>query len=103
MDDRKRHIVELLKGKGAFWSYDLQDQVPPDEVLMEKGPLFLEFEDMYLLFDLYGKKKLKKFWRGKLVSQGKYLSTINWLLALYFFDVKHPDAYLKRYGKNISE
>ena len=99
MNPIKQHIVELLKAKGAFWSFDIGDQEPPDSVLMEKGLLFLEFEDMPLLFKLYGWNKLKRFWRENLVSQGEYFSTINWLLAVYFFNIPNPDKYLKRYAR----
>jgi len=100
MYDIKTHIVKLLNQKGAFWSYNNSESFPSDETLMEKGLLYLEFEDMHILFELYGMKKLKKYWRENLVPQGKYYSTINWLLALYFFNIKKPDSYLKRYGKH---
>ncbi len=100
MDNIKNHIIKLLNQKGAFWSYNNSESFPSDETLMEKGLLYLEFEDMHILFELYGMKKLKKYWRENLVPQGKYYSTINWLLALYFFNIKNPDSYLKRYGKH---
>lgn len=96
----KRHIFELLKKKGAFWSYRyVPGEIPSDDVLMEKGLLFLDFENMPLLFDVYGYDRLKRFWRKNLVSQGYSLNIINYLLAVLFFKVKRPDSYLKRYGR----
>lgn len=95
----KEYIIELLSAKGCFWSNDISIVSPPDSVLMEKGLLYLEFEDMHYLFEVYGFRQLKKFWRENLVRQGNYYSGINWLLALYFFNIKNPDLYLRRYGK----
>ncbi|MBQ9713304.1 MAG: hypothetical protein IJV54_13565 [Bacteroidales bacterium] len=98
----KKIIFDILRKKGAFWSHEFPEGVlPDDEIIMEKGLLYLEFEDIPMLFKLYGRKRLMDFWRDRLVSQGEYYNVINWLLAVEFFHIKNPDQYLKKHAKGV--
>ena len=95
---KKQMLWQQLAQMGCLWSYD-KDASFNDDLLIEKALLYLEFEELYKLEELYPKDKLKTVWRERLVSQGAYYDIINWLLAAMFFDIKNPDKYLKRYGK----
>ena len=98
LDYKKQALWQQLAEMGCLWSYD-KDDAFNDDVLIEKALLYLEFEDLHKLEELYPKSRLKAVWRERLVSQGAYYDIINWLLAAMFFDIKNPDRYLQRYGK----
>lgn len=85
---------------GCVWSYAKGIQTVDDNMLIEKALLYLEFEDLHKLRELYPMSRLRSVWRTRLVSQGDYYGIINWLLAAMFFGIKNPDKYLKRYGKS---
>lgn len=93
---KRMQIMNLLQLKGSLWSFDMSALPENDEPIIEKALLYLDFEDMHMLFEAYGKTKVKRVWKDRLLKQGNYYSTINWLLALFFFDIKNPTAYLKR-------
>ena len=97
--DKKRVLWRQLERKGCLWSYAKNPSRIDDNLLIEKSLLYLEFEDLHKLSDLYPMKRIQGVWRERLVSQGDYYGIINWLLAVMFFDIKKPDKYLKRYGK----
>lgn len=100
VERRKYALWQQLAEMGCLWSYEKspKDGID-DEILIEKALLYLEFEDLYKLDELYPKKLQREIWRKRLVSQGSYYDIINWLLAAMYFDIKQPDKYLKRYGK----
>ena len=99
--ERKKHfLLKQLEDKGCLWSYaSNENDSIDDDLLIEKALLYLEFEDLHRLCELYPIRYVKDVWRKRLVSQGEYYGIINWLLAAMFFDIKKPDRYLKIYGK----
>ena len=99
LEHKKQSLWQQLAQMGCLWSYDNSFPHFDDDLLIEKALLYLEFEDLHKLNELYPKKHLKEVWRNRLVSQGAYYDIINWLLAAMYFDIKKPDRYLKRYGK----
>jgi hypothetical protein len=107
---RDKHFIEALESKknllwrhleqmGCAWSYAKNPTTVDDELLIEKSLLYLEFEELHKLSEIYPMSYLRDVWRKRLVSQGAYYDIINWLLAAMFFGIKNPDKYLKRYGK----
>lgn len=98
-EGKKRVLWRQLEKQGCLWSYAKNPNIIDDSLLIEKALLYLEFEDLHKLCDLYPMKQIQRVWRERLVSQGDYYSIINWLLAVMFFDIKKPNQYLKRYGK----
>ena len=98
-EDKKRVLWQQLEQQGCLWSYARNPDSIDDSLLIEKALLYLEFEDLHKLSELYSMKQIQRVWRQHLVSQGDYYGIINWLLAVMFFDIKKPDQYLKRYGK----
>jgi len=99
LEHRKRLLWRHLEKKGCAWSYVKNPKTIDDELLIEKALLYLEFEDLHKLSEIYPMHYLRDVWRERLVSQGAYYDILNWLLAAMFFDIKNPDKYLKRYGK----
>ena len=99
IEDKKRVLWQQLEQLGCLWSYAKNPNSIDDSLLIEKALLYLEFEDLHKLSELYPLKQIQRVWRQRLVSQGDYYDIINWLLAVMFFDIKKPEQYLKRYGK----
>lgn len=99
LEEKKRNLWHQLEQSSCAWSYAKNPKSVDDELLIEKALIYLEFEDLHLLQEIYPMKYLRRVWRERLVSQGAYYDIINWLLAAMFFDIHTPDKYLKRYGK----
>ena len=99
IEDEKRVLWRQLEQAGCLWSYAKNANSINDNLLIEKALLYLEFEDLHQLCELYPMKQIQRVWRERLVSQGDYYGIINWLLAAMFFDIKKPEKYLKQYGK----
>lgn len=97
--NKKYNLWRQLEKSGCMWSFAKNPPLIDDELLVEKALVYLEFEDLHLLRDIYSMPYLKRVWRERLVSQGAYYNIINWLLAAMFFNIANPDKYLKRYGK----
>jgi hypothetical protein len=99
IEDKKRVLWQQLEQAGCLWSYAKNANSINDSLLIEKALLYLEFEDLHKLCELYPMKQIQRVWRERLVSQGDYYGILNWLLAVMFFDIKKPEKYLKQYGK----
>ncbi|MDR0907695.1 MAG: hypothetical protein LBM63_03710 [Rikenellaceae bacterium] len=100
--DRYKHslrvelLSKLLKAN-AFWSYaDILQTDIPDEELIEKTFIYLDLGDIAKLFELYPREYLHRVWRERMVVRGDYLFNLNVMIALYYFDIRNPERYLKR-------
>ena len=90
---------QLLKAK-AFWSYaNVSAQNISDDELIEKVFIYLDLKDIAKLFELYPRNYLQKTWKEKLAVQGDYLFNLNVMIALYYFDIRQPEKYLKKIEK----
>lgn len=93
----KRQLVDSLNKINAFWSYaGVTAENVSDEVLIEKVFIYLDLKDIALLFELYTRNYIRKVWRENMAIQGDYLFNLNVMIAMYYFDIKHPEKYLKR-------
>jgi len=93
---REELVGELLH-VNAFWSYaDVSPANVPDEELIEKTFIYLDFKDISKLFEIYPREYAHKVWREKMAVQGDYLFNLNVMIALYYFDIRQPEKYLKR-------
>lgn len=93
----KYQLLDTLKAQNCLWSYDssrLQDIA--DDILIEKALIYLDLPDIDRLIALYGKNRVKRVFRERLVPQEEYLHTLNRFLAWYYFNVKRPDTYLRQ-------
>lgn len=93
----KRELVEHLLKAYAFWSYaNIVAEKIPDEELIEKVFIYLGFREISMLFELYNRDFVHKVWRERMAVQGDYLFALNVMIALYYFNIKQPERYLKR-------
>ncbi|MBO7597826.1 MAG: hypothetical protein J6T70_12365 [Bacteroidales bacterium] len=90
-------MIEKLKEENRFWSYapGFADSDVPDDIIIEKTLVYLDLDEIRMLFELYGKQKVKHVWLERLVPQGDYLYSLNRFFAWFYFRVKKPDMYVK--------
>ena len=92
----KPYLVDKLKQNNSLWSYD-QSSVRdiPDDVLVELVMLYLDIDDINLLFQLFPYGKVKKAWLENCVAQGERYYNLNTFFAWYYFHSKQPQRYVK--------
>ena len=98
MQSRKRDVLEKIKAAGGLWSYQGIPEHLDDDSIIEAALIHLDLEDMPMLLNIWSKSHLKRVWKERLVSQGKRMNILNYILAVKLFGVRHPDNYLIRYA-----
>lgn len=95
-EDVRQQLFRKLKKENCFWSYDVSKMKSiSDESLIEHVLLYLDIEDINLLFPLFGYKKVKRVWLDCVAPQGAMFRPYNILYAWYYFGAKRPEAYVK--------
>lgn len=94
--DIRLFLIERLKQEHCLWSYE-NDSIKnvPDDVLVELVMLYLDIEDINLLFQLFDYKKVKQAWIENVVAQGERYYNLNYFFAWYYFHAKQPRSYVK--------
>ena len=93
----RAHLTEQLIAAGGFWSYDessVRSSITDDQ-LIEATLERLDLEEIDLLFQLFPMRRIKAVWRKTMVVQNDYYYSLNRFFAWYYFDIRHPDRYLK--------
>jgi len=91
-----RELADRLLKANAFWSYaNVPAENIPDGELIEKTFIYLDLKDIARLFELYPRNYIRKVWREKMAIQGDYLFNLNVMIALYYFNIRQPEKYLK--------
>ncbi|MBQ9410629.1 MAG: helix-turn-helix transcriptional regulator [Bacteroidales bacterium] len=98
MQSRRMAILEKIKAAGGLWSYQGIPEHLDDDSIIEAALVHMDLEDMPMLLSIWSKSHLKRVWKERLVSQGKRMNILNYILAVKLFGVKHPDKYLARYA-----
>lgn len=98
LQSRKREILEKIKAAGGLWSYQGIPEHLDDDSIIEAALVHMDLEDLPMLLGIWSKSHLKRVWKERLVSQGKRMNILNYILAVKLFGVKHPDNYLARYA-----
>ena len=95
----KRHIIlEKIKANGGFGSYQGIPESLDDDAVIEAALVHLDLEDLPLLFGIWSKSHIKRVWKERLVSQGKRMNVLNYILAVKLFGINNPDKYISRYA-----
>jgi hypothetical protein len=94
--DIKHVLIDKLKQEHCLWSYENDSiQDIPDDVLVELVMLYLDIDDINLLFQLFDYKKVKQAWIENVVAQGERYYNLNYFFAWYYFHAKQPRCYVK--------
>lgn len=94
----KSLLARKLIDGNKFWSYD-KDSVRlniSDEDIIENTLIYLDIEDINILFRIYPLREIKKVWAETMAIQDNRYKDINRFIAGCYFGVKHPDSYVKR-------
>ena len=94
--DIRNSLIEKLKQQHCLWSYENNSiQDIPNDVLVELVMLYLDIEEIDLLFQLLGYKEVKRAWIENVVAQGERYYNLNYFFAWYYFHAKRPRSYVK--------
>ena len=94
--DIKQFLINRLKQKHRLWSYDNDSiQDISNDLLVELVMLYLDIEEIDMLFQLLDYKAVKKAWIENVVAQGERYYNLNYFFAWYYFHVKQPRRYVK--------
>ena len=76
--DIRPFLIEKLKQEHCLWSYEIDSiQDVPDDILVELVMLYLDIEEINLLFQLFDYKKVKQAWLENVVAQGERYYNLN--------------------------
>ena len=92
----KPYLIEKLKQEHCLWSYDnnsVHDM--PDDMLIELVMLYLDIDEINMLFSIFSYKKMKRAWIENMVAQGERYYNLNYFFAWYYFHAKRPRSYVK--------
>ena len=92
----KPYLIEKLKQEHCLWSYDngsIHDM--PDDVLIELVMLYLDIDEINMLFKVFSYKEMKRAWIENVVAQGERYYNLNYFFAWYYFHAKRPRSYVK--------
>ena len=92
-------ILEKVKAAGGLWSYQGIPEHLDDDSIIEAALVHLDLEDMPMLFQIWSKDHIKRVWKERLVSQGRRMNILNYILDVKVFNVNHPDNYIARYAR----
>lgn len=95
-DEIRAYLIDKLKNEYAFWSYNVSSiQEISDSLLVELVMLYLDVDEIDLLFKFLPYKRIKKAWLESLVAQGEMYYQMNVFFSWYYFHVKDPKRYVK--------
>jgi hypothetical protein len=79
--DIRKYLIDSLKQGHCLWSYDVASVHDiPDDVLIELVMLYLDIEEINMLFKIFSYKKMKKAWIENVVAQGERYYNLNYFL-----------------------
>ena len=94
--DIRSFLIKKLKQQHCLWSYESDSvQDIPDDMLVELVMLYLDIEEINLLFRLLPYKTVKRAWIESVVAQGERYYNLNYFFAWYYFHAKQPRSYVK--------
>jgi hypothetical protein len=93
----KVQLADKLIRNKVFWSYaDVKAEDISDEILIEKVLIYLDIEDINLLFLIYPFKVIRKVWQEEILIQDPLYHSLNLLLAFLYFHIKSPEKYIQK-------
>ena len=89
-------LIDKLKQEHCLWSYETNSvQDIPNDMLVELVMLYLDIDEIDLLFQLFDYKTVKRAWIENVVAQGERYYNLNYFFAWYYFHAKQPRRYVK--------
>jgi hypothetical protein len=95
MNRDKDILLEKLRKKNAFWSYD-NVKAPDDASLVEHVLLSLDISEIDQLFRIYEKEFIRSIWEERLLAQEPYYHGLNRFYAWFYFGIDDPDDFFRK-------
>lgn len=93
MNSDKDILLDQLRKKNAFWSYDNVHN-PDDATLVEHVLLSLDLSETDLLFKIYEEEFIRKIWEERVLAQEPYYHGLNRFYAWFYFGIDDPDEFI---------
>lgn len=96
MKKYKKILISKLKDENIFWSYEKPDyNALSNEVIISNVILYLDSDDIDLLFKIFEIDVIKSIWIKDIISLDRYYS-LNKLIAYVYFGIKNPDEFIEQ-------
>lgn len=103
--DKKPNKIKLLnklQKEQVLWSYNYAKlKKLSDNVLIEYVLLYLDIDEIIMLFQSFPKNRIKKIWQEKIIRLEPMYHNLNRMYALLFFNIKNPDRYISNHKRKI--
>lgn len=100
MSKNKKLLLSKLKKENIFWQYDKPDlKWLSDEAIIENTIIYLDVDEIDLLFSIYDRDLIKDVWIKKIVPIDR-LYSLNKLIAYVYFGIKKPDKFINKIHEN---
>ena len=87
MDNLKNILLKKLVEESAFWSYDITYvNSIQDDILIEKTLIYLDLDEINLLFEIFSFTYVKKIWKERLLSQEPFYHNFNKFFGWFYFN-----------------
>ena len=95
MKKYKEILISKLKDENVFWSYEKPDYNSlSNEVIISNVILYLDTEEIDLLFKIFEFDIIKSIWIKDIISLDRYYS-LNRLIAYVYFGIDNPDEFIE--------
>jgi hypothetical protein len=91
----RSRLMRKLRMERAFWYRSLQKKEINDRELIENVLMYLDIDDIDLLFSIFPKKVIKDIWKEYMIPQGPSWKKLNALYAFLYFDIEDPERYIR--------
>lgn len=91
----KSGLMRKLRLELAFWYRSPKKKEISDRELIENVLMYLDIDDIDLLFNIFPKKVIMKIWKEYMIPQGPSWEKLNALYAFLYFDIEDPERYIR--------
>ncbi|MCK4664554.1 MAG: hypothetical protein KAT68_16920 [Bacteroidales bacterium] len=87
MNYEKKILTSKLIKEKCFWSYEHPDyKLIDDDILIEKVLIYLDLNEINILFKIYSSDKIKSVWKKQILTQEPYYHQLNKFIAWFYFN-----------------
>lgn len=101
--EKKWDLTQKLYFMGALWSYKIYSDtvLSDDRKLVVKGLSYLEFEDIWMLWDIFPEEYIRQVWEENMLLSETFYGSINHYLAYMLFGVDDYKSYQEKTSRKL--
>lgn len=101
--EKKWDLTQKLYFMGALWSYKIYSDtvLSDDRELVVKGLSYLEFEDIWMLWDIFPEEYIRQVWEEDMLLCETFYGSINHYLAYMLFGVDDYKSYQEKTSRKL--